>query len=225
MQLRHDGIVAIAKQIEQALGTTTQKDAINQIAADMARFYASDTLYKDYTIGMIQKALTDNGIAVGPSGVQIDGSQFLINLGWLTPQYVADRLGATLPASSGGNSGPIAPGLHGHVLNSVSVGGTTLQTGSTNTLPASPPPQFTLNLTNGGQNNETNVICKVTVSGTKISGTHTIAQTTAGQTTTCTVALTSSPPAGNYTVTATVVPVRGEKTTSNNTLTFPVTFQ
>ena len=35
----------------------------------------------------------------------------------------------------------------------------------------------------------------------------------------------SSPPAGSYTVTATVEPVPGEKNTANNTLTFPVTFQ
>ena len=37
--------------------------------------------------------------------------------------------------------------------------------------------------------------------------------------------LTSAPPAGNYTVTAPIAPVPGEKNTANNTQTFPVTFQ
>ena len=100
-----------------------------------------------------------------------------------------------------------------------------MQTGSTNTLPASPPPTFTLSFTNSGQNDEANVVCKVTVSSTKISGQTTVPKTTAGQSTTCRVPLSSSPPAGNYTVTATIEPVPGEKNTSNNTLTFPVTFQ
>jgi hypothetical protein len=100
-----------------------------------------------------------------------------------------------------------------------------LQTGSTNTLPASPPPQFTLNFTNGGTNTENKVVCKVSVSGTSISGKATVAQTTPGEHATCQATLTSSPPAGNYTVTATVSKVPGEQNTANNTLTFPVTFQ
>ena len=224
MQMRHDAAAAIASKIEQALGTTTRKDAINQIAADMNRYYSSDTIYKDYTTGLINNALTSNGIAVGANGVQLDLSQSLPDLGWLTPEFVANKLGVTVAPTST-TAGPVTPGTHGHSLDSVSVGGVTLQTGSTNTLPASPPPTFTLSFTNSGQNNETNVVCKVSVGGTKITGTKTVAQTTTGQSTTCAVALSSSPPAGNYTVTATIVPVRGEKTTSNNTLTFPVTFQ
>ncbi len=66
-------------------------------------------------------------------------------------------------------------------------------------------------------------MCKVTVNG--ISGQTVVPQTQAGQATTCNVQLSSSPPAGSYTLTATVSPVPGEKNTSNNTLTFPVTFQ
>ena len=42
----------------------------------------------------------------------------------------------------------------------MSVGGNQLQSGSTNTLPASPAPTFTLNLTNGGTNNEHNVTAR-----------------------------------------------------------------
>jgi subtilase family serine protease len=107
----------------------------------------------------------------------------------------------------------------------VSVGGTTLQTGSTNSIPASPPPTFVANITNSGQNNETNVVIKVEVSGTSITGQTTIPQTTAGQSTSANVTLPTSPPKGNYTVKLTVEPVPGEKNVSNNSLSFPVTFQ
>src|SRR5205807_451778 len=97
--------------------------------------------------------------------------------------------------------------------------------GSANTMPASPPPTFTLNFTNTGKNNQTNVTCKVTVSGSSISGQTVVPQTTAGQSTSCKVTLSSSPSPGSATVKATVQPVPGEKNASNNTMSFPVTFQ
>ena len=107
----------------------------------------------------------------------------------------------------------------------MSVGGTTLQTGSTNSIPASPAPTFTLNFANTGQNTETNVKCRVTVSGTGVSGQTNVPQTTAGESTSCQVTLSTTPPRGTHSVTATIVPVPGEKNISNNSLTFPVTFQ
>lgn len=223
MAMRHDGVADIAASIQRALGKTTNKDAINEIATDMARFYSSDLIYKEYATHQVVNALHNAGLAVGaPNGVQLDGSQFLPDIAWLSPTGIAAKLGSSLPSSSGGT---IKPGTHGHSLDSVSVGGTTLQTGSTNTIPRSPPPQFTLSFTNGGQNTENNVVCKVSVSSTKISGQTVVPQTTPGESTTCKVTLTSSPPAGNDTVTATIQPVPGEKNASNNTLTFPVTFQ
>jgi hypothetical protein len=137
------------------------------------------------------------------------------------PSFVAGQLHVSI-ATPGGKP---TPGLHGHSLDSVSVNGTTLQTGSTNTIPASPPPTFTLTFTNGGTNTEHNIVCKVTVNNTGISGRAVVPVTTPGQHATCQVALSASPPAGNYTVTASVSKVPGEKNVANNTMTFPVTFQ
>jgi len=222
LQMRHDGIQAIDNRVEPAMSGSGKAAALTAIAAQMARFYASDVVYSDYATTKIAAALHNAGIAVGPpDGVTIYGGQFVPSLQWLTPSFIAQKLRVTVPSSGG----KIAPGLHGHALNSVSVGGTTLQTGSTNTIPASPPPSFTLNFTNTGANTETNVLLQVTVSGTSITGETTVPQTTAGQTLNTNVTLGSSPPAGSYQVTATVEPVRGEKSTSNNSLTFPVTFQ
>jgi hypothetical protein len=221
LTMRRDGIANIAQNIQQALGAASQEHT-KTIAAEMGRFYASDVGYKDYVGPAIAAALHAAGIAVGPNGETIDGSQFLPDLGWLSPDFVASKLGQPTAATP---SGKVAPGSHGHSLDSVSVGGTTLQTGSTNTLTASPPPTFTVHFTNSGQNNEKNVVVKVTVSGTSVMGQTTVPQTTAGQQVTADVPLSSSPPKGTYTVTVTVVGVPGEKNLANNTLSFPVTFQ
>jgi hypothetical protein len=216
VQMRVDGIGNIARDIQPALAGS--KQAISSIAAEMARLYASDAVYKDYAAPQIASALHAANIT---GGAQIAQDQFLPDIRWLTPSFVASQLRVAFQAASG----RVAPGLHGHALNSVSVAGTTLQTGSTNTITANPPPTFALNFTDTGQNAESNVVCKVTVAGTGAGGQTVVPQTTAGQTTTCQVPLTTSPPKGNYTVTATIQPVPGEKNTSNNSQSFPVTFQ
>ena len=223
LQMRRDGITNVAGQIQPALQPSTASAAVNAIAAEMARLYSSDVVYKDYALPGIVSALHSAGIAVGaPNGVPVVSQQFVPDVQWLQPAFVATQLHTSLTPSGGGK---VSPGTHGHELNSVSVGGNTLQTGSTNTLPASPAPTFTLTFTNSGSNNESNVVCKVSLSNSSVSGTTTVPQTQAGQQTTCQVQLSSAPPAGSTTVNATIQPVPGEKNTSNNTLTFPVTFQ
>ncbi len=225
MQMRVDGITSTAAEIQPALGTATNKDAINTIAGDMARFYASDVLYKAYTAPAIAGALHSAGIAVGaPNGQTIAPDQFLPSLQWLVPAFIANELNVSL-AGSGSQAKTAPPGLHGHSLDSVSVAGTPLQTGSTNTIPGTPAPAFTLNFTNGGNNNETNVVCRVSVTGTSASGQTVVPQTVAGQHGSCQVTLTSAPPAGTQSVVATIEPVAGEKNKANNSLSFPVTFR
>jgi archaellum component FlaF (FlaF/FlaG flagellin family) len=219
--MRHDGIQQNANNIQQALGTTASRDAVNNIATGAARFYSSDVVYKDYVVPQVLAALKNAGVT--PPTQPVSG-QFLPNLGWLTPNFVASQLHVALPQPA--NAKCVPGQLVGQALNSVSVGGTTLQTGSTNTVSANPPPAFTLNVTNGGQTTIQNVQLTVKVEGTNVSGKGTITQTSPGETTTGTVTLSSSPPTGQtYTVAATVVPVHCETNTSNNTLTFPVTFQ
>ena len=223
LQMRVDALAGIASQIQPALSTSTSKDAINAIATDMARFYASDVVYKGYTAPLIAGQLNAASIADGGLGGQtIYPGQFLPSLSWLMPSFIATQL--HVPFATPSTSKP-APGIHGHAMQSVSVNGTTLSTTSTNTLPASPPPTFTCTFINDGQNVETNVVVKVSVSGTSISGQTVVPQTTPGGQATARVTLSSSPTAGSYTVSATVERVPGETTLTHNTLSFPVTFQ
>jgi hypothetical protein len=222
LQMRADAVKNITSEVPPALQSQTSQGAVSTIASEMARFYASDVLYKDYTVPEIIGALRAAGITVGGlGGQQVNSDQFLTSIQWLQPSYVASELNVTLPASSQ----PISPGLHGHALNSVSVGGTTLTTGATDAIPASPAPTFTLNFANTGQNTETNVVCKVTIKGSKVSGQAVVPQTKAGQSYTCQVTLNAAPPGGSQSVVAEIVPVPGEKNTANNFLTFPVDFQ
>jgi hypothetical protein len=221
LRMRADGLRNIAGQIEAALNSATSKQAVDTIAAEMARFYASDVLYHDYTAPLINTALIN---ALGKNnGETFNSGQFLDSLGWLTPNYVATKLGASLPAPPTAKC--VSGKLYGHSLNSVSVAGTTLQTGSTNTIAASPAPTFTLNFTNGGQSAEANVKLKVSVSGTSVKGEKTVPETKPGQTLSVAVTLSSTPPTGTFQVVAEVVPVHCETNTANNTMTFPVTFQ
>ena len=221
LQMRTDGIANIATQIQPAVATTSSKGAINDIALQMARFYASDVLYKDYTVPLIAGALntalgTNNGATYNPA-------QFLPNLGWLTPDYVAGQLKVSLPQSPTAKC--VANQAVGHHIDSVSVGGTTLSTSSTNAIAASPAPTFTITITNGGQVAESNVMLTVKVEGTSVTGKATVPSTTPGQSTSGQVTLSSQPPTGQYTVQAEVVPVHCETNTTRNFMSFPVTFQ
>jgi hypothetical protein len=225
LQMRKDGMANIAGQVGPALQSQTSKDAVNTIAAEMARFYASDVLYKDYSVPQIVGALRAAGIAVGGlGGQQLNSTQFLPSISWLDPNTVAAQLHVSLP-STRPPATTAAPGVHGHAMQSVSVGGTQLSTLGTNTIPASPAPTFACTFTNDGQNTETNVVVRVTVRGTGVSGQAVVPQTMPGHSYTAQVTLSSSPPKGTYMVSATVERVPGETTVTHNTQTFQVTFQ
>ncbi len=135
LQMRADGTKNIAGQVQPALQSQTSKDAVNTIAAEMARFYASDVLYKNYTVPQIIGALHAANITVGGAGgQQVNSSQFLTSIDWLDPTKVADQFHVSVPAT---HPAHIAPGVHGHAMQTVSVGGTALSTSSTSRL--SPP--------------------------------------------------------------------------------------
>lgn len=224
LDLRHDGVAKIARLIQPALSKNSQTatTAVNRIAGQMRAFDASDVIYTLKVAPQIAKALDDDGITVGGTGEQIAATKFLPDIRWLDPTYVAQQLG-----SSGSAGGKATPGTHGHQLDSVSVGGTELSTDGPNTVPATPPPTFTVAFTNGGDNDESNVVVKVTVEGAgkPIEGTQTVPSTTAGQSATADVRLSASPPTGQeLSVKVTVEPVPGETNVDNNTQTFPVTF-
>jgi hypothetical protein len=229
LELRRDAVSRIANLIQSAMSRTgAANGAINKLAGQNQAFLASYVVFTQQAQPLITTALTKKGIAVGGTGEPVPTMRSVPNLGWLRPDFVAAALNATSSSSSSsGNTGPLAPGTHGHALLAVSVGATTLTPGTPARVPATPPPVFTVKFQNQGQNDETNVKVRlrITGSGPAIVETKTIAKTTAGQTGTTTIGLTKQPPRGTVvTMTVEVVPVRGEKTTSNNSQSYQVLF-
>ena len=193
--------------------------AVNQIAGQMQAFLASDVVYSQRVIPYIKKALDGDGV----TGQTIATSQSLPDLGWLDPTQVAKRIGAI---TSNANQGPAAPGSHGHQLESVTVGGTTLKQGSGNKVSGSSP-VFTVKFVNQGENDENNVLVKVSISGSgnPISVTKPVASSPAGAESSVEIPLGQAPPLNTpVTVTAEVQPVPGETDASNNKQSYQVLF-
>ena len=215
LRMRDDGISAIAAQIQPAIAGSTS--ALNQIALEVARLYASDVTYKDYAAHEIASQMNAAGLRFNalPSG------QFVPSLSWLLPSYIATQLHVTIKGAT--TTSPCTTQPCGTGLNSVSVNGTQFSTGSANSVSSSTP-TFALNFTNLGKTTETDVVCKVHVNGTSITATATVARAVVGKTYTCNVPLGSAAPAGNQTVVATIEKVPGETNLTDNSATYTVTF-
>lgn len=223
MKLRYEGIDQIAAHIQGAMNSTTAVDDVKEITAGTSLLYAADVLYKTSVGTAIAAALNAAALPIGgTTGVSISTSQVVPDLGWLNAKTVALWLGAKVPSTAVNSD---QPGLHGHSLTSVTVNGQTLTTATLNTVAISKTaPTFTLSLTNGGNFDEFDVLCKVSIKGINDSAKTTISETTPQENTTCSVTLPTAPPAGTHTVTAEIGPVPGEKNTTNNYLTFNVDF-
>ena len=224
LNLRAEALRKIADQIPRAQGRgQPSEDAIAKIAGQMQQFLASDVIYKVRAAPFIKQALDDEGI----SGQTIASSQFLPDVAWLDASKVADGLGRS---AGGTSSATAAPGLHGHGITSVSVGGTTLAPSpGINRVPAgSGGPTFTVKFANQGDNDERNVHVTIRVSGAgkPISETKTIGQTKSRSDATVAIPLGQAPPVGQaVTVEASIAAVPGEKNTDNNKQSYTVIFQ
>ena len=195
---------------------------MRQITGQMQMFLASDVLYTVRVVPFIKKALDDNEI----TGQTIPQSRFLPSIEWLDEATVADRLGATAPATAR-RRGPPAPGSHGHGLTSTTVNGTELSQDEANRIPASPNLTFTVNFENQGENDEQAVLVRVEVTGAgrPITAQATVPRTAAGSSATAEVALRQTPPPNQpVEIKVTVQDVPGEADSSNNTATYPAIF-
>ena len=219
LQLRRDAIRKVADKLQTARGASGADAAVDQIAGQMQSFLASDVVYSQRVIPYIKKTLDSNGI----TGQTIATSQSLPDLGWLDTTQVAKRIGAI---TSNANKGPAAPGSHGHALESVSVAGTTLKQGSGNKVSGSSP-VFSVKFINQGENDESNVLVKISItgSGNPITVTKPVATSPAGAESTVEIPLGQAPPLNTpVTVTAEVQPVPGETDASNNKQSYQVLF-
>jgi hypothetical protein len=224
LELRRDALTKIASLLPAALSkqASSSGPAIAQITGQNQAFLASDVVYSLRVAPLIAKALDDNDIG----GQRIVQSRFLDDpLSWLDKNVVAQRLSGA-GGSTNAASGKAAPGVHGHSLDSVTVGDTELSTDSPNRIPADPAPTFTVNYTNSGENDEKGVQVQIgiTGAGAPINLSKTV-DTSAGQSGSVDIPMTSVPPTGQpVTIKVVIKPVPGEKKTDNNTASYPAVF-
>jgi hypothetical protein len=230
LELRRDGLDAIAQRISPALGNQgdVADQAIEGIAGQMQSFLASDVLIRARVTPLVRDALKKAGVS--PNAFNTKG--FLPGFSWLQPAYVADKLGTQLSNNGGGRqsgSKTIAPGLHGTGLTSTVVNGVTLQPDpAANKVPIAGDLIFKVTFANQGDNDEFDIPVTVTLqgSGKAIVGKKTVSTIAKGASATVNIALPSKPTAGEvYTVNVEVKPVPGEKKTDNNKSTYNVLFQ
>jgi len=228
LNFRASALGKIADQIPTATAQTagsasSAADAINKIAGQMQAFLASDVVYSQRVIPYIKETLDSNGIG----GQQIATSSFLPGLSWLSPAYVGSKVNARVGGRS--PNGTPAPGTHGHGIDSVSIGGVTMQTSpAVNRIPAGSNPTVDVKFSNQGQNDEIDVrvLVAITGGGKPITATKTINQTKAGTPAEAQIPLTTAPPIGTpVTVKVQVVGVPGEKNLTNNKAQYTAIFQ
>jgi hypothetical protein len=225
LEFRRDGITAVARELPTALGDANTDAAAARIAAAMQEFLASDVVYNQRVLPNLKGPTAKQGLLGQVSFTQ---SRFLLDLGWLSPTTVADRM-SRIRSGTGSTGGTVAPGLHGTGLGTVTVkpGGQTLTPGSAVQLKAAPNLSFDVQVVDQGANDEKQVRVRLSITGAgkPIVVTQTIPSITAGQTATASIPLAATPPTGlPVTIKVEVLPVPGEKNLTNNRATFSAVF-
>ena len=202
----------------EALGGHAQT-ASTKIAGAMEIFLASDVVYSQRVVPLIQQAL----VAGGVGGQTTSSSRFLPNLGWLTPSTVQSNITGQAASSST----VVTPGTHGSALKGVSVGTTTLEVApAENHVNAGTNPTFTAMVENSGSNPQTNVKVEVSISseGKTLKASHVIEKTEPGQTYNANVTVNGVTLGAGAQVTVYVQPVPGETDVENNKGIYQVVF-
>lgn len=218
LNLRTEGLTKIAGLIGEALGGHAQT-ASTKIAGAMEIFLASDVIYSQRVVPLIEQTLAAGGV----NGQTTASSRFLPNLGWLTASTVQSNI--TGEASS--SSGAVTPGTHGSALKGVSVGTSALEPSPTlNHVNVGSNPTFTAMVENSGTNQQTNVKVEVSVTAEDktFKASHLISKTEPGQTYSVNVPVDGVTLEAASRVTVNVVPVPGETDVENNKETYLVIF-
>jgi hypothetical protein len=204
MHLRVEGLEKLATLLQTALGTKAKK-SLAQIAGDMELFLASDVIYSQRVVALIQQTLAANSI----TNLTTASSRFLPNVGWLETSTVSSRLTGQATQSTTSTTG----GHHGSLLTGVSVANNTLAAEPTlNHLSGGSSPTLTVQVEDDGEFPETDVKVNVVVTaeGKTIKGSGTIEKTEPGKMSSSEVKLSGVPTGSAAKVEAEVAPVPGE---------------
>jgi hypothetical protein len=219
MDLRVEGMTKVAALLPTALGGKA-KQTSTKLAGDMEIFLASDVIYSQRVVPLLQQTLEANGIA----GLITAPSRFMPNVGWLESSTALSRISGQSASSS---STGLAAGTHGSALLGMSVGATELQPEPTlNHISGGANPTFTVVVEDSGENPETDVKVDVTVTaaGKKYKASHVIDSTQPGTKYNVEVSVVGVPQGAAATVEAYVEPVPGETDVENNKASYLAIF-
>jgi hypothetical protein len=201
MNMRVEGVSKIANLVRTALGGQAPQ-AASSIAGAMEIFLASDIVYSQRVVPLIQEALKSGGVSGQSMQAKLTGE---------TP-----------------SGGAVTPGTHGHSLKGVSVGTNTLAAAPTlNHVSGGANPTFTVMVENAGSNPQTNVKVDISVTseGKTLTASHLIDKTEAGSTTNVDIPVTGVTLGAASRVSVNIEPVPGESDTENNKGSYLVIFQ
>jgi len=220
LHFRVEGMAKIAALLPTALGGQSTQ-AIEKIAGAMEIFLASDVIYSQRVVPLIQQELAGNGI----HELSTASSRFLPNIGWLETNTVQSRI--TGQASGSSQSNQNVTGNHGSALVSVAVGTTTLAAEPTiNHISGGSSPTFTATVENSGEFPQTNVKTDVTVTagGKQFKASHTINKTEPGKKVNVEIPVSGVPLGAAAKVEVNVEAVPGENDLENNKATYLAIF-
>jgi hypothetical protein len=225
MEMRRDGLQEIADRIRTALSSDAEAAdrAIQEIAGAMQLFLASDVIYTTRVLPLISTTLREADVGAQ----QLQRTQFLPGVEWLDESVVADALGQQLSSGGGTNGREPAPGLHGTGVDSVQVGEQTLTPDAANRIAYGPDTEFTVNFTNQGEHDETNIVVVLKIEGgpEPLRVQKSVASVPAGAAASATLSLDTPPPLDTpVTITVQVKPVPGEEKKDNNTVEYDAAF-
>ena len=190
------------------------------IAGDMEIFLASDVIFSQRVVPLIEQTLTSNGI----KGLPQPSSRFLPNIGWLEPNTVFARITGQAPPRSPRRRSPATTAAQ---LKGVSVGTNTLAPEPTlNHITGGSNPTFTVQVENSGEFPETNVKVDITVTagGKQYKASHVIEKTEPGKTVNVEIPVTGIPLGVAAKVQVNIEGVPGENDRENNKGTFLAIF-
>jgi CARDB protein len=218
LEFRRDGLNGIARRIPAALADKGRRPAIEGIAAQMQAFLASDVIYSQRALLELQQKFQDRDL-----NERFQRSEFLPDLGWLSPDTVESRLSKI---SSAGQAA--TPGIHGTGLQGVTTkpSGAALTEGGINRLAATSDLTFEVEVQNQGESEETDVGVSVSIRNDKpVNIQQTISRIAPGDSQTVSIPISNKPTTGAVSdVTVEVAPVSGEKVRDNNKATYQVAF-
>jgi len=220
LELRRDGLAEVADQLPGALAQEERRNSTGRIAEMTQVFLASDVLLTARFRVILKDALAKEQLnAELPPRSAL---QFVQDIAWVNPDFVADQIAGLRGADGGATSG-----LHGNGLGTVSLGGVPLTPGGSATVQLSGDLAFDIQVVNQGESTETDVVVQVTVGqgADAIELEETIPEIAAGEAKSVTIPMSEQPPTGqNVPIAVNVKPVPGEEVTDNNEAQFTIIF-